>query len=151
MAVKKIPGREQPTESVKTNTGRHDEFGRELLDGRPMQPPLGYKRTPSLAEQISAMVRNERIQAELRAAGVETFAEADDFNIPDDVDPTSPYEMYFEPTPLAELVKREKADKAAKKKAAEEAAQAARGGQEPAKPAGAPPEGGSAQGAGGGA
>lgn len=48
---------------------RLDDHGREICDPTPMEPPLGYNRTPSLAEQIRSMVHNERLQAELAAAG----------------------------------------------------------------------------------
>lgn len=84
--------------------------GRELLDPTPMAPPVGYKRQPSLAEQIREMVRSERLAADLEAAGYETFDEAEDFEIGDDYDPTSPYEQHFDPTPVAELRRRRDQD-----------------------------------------
>lgn len=113
MAKKVVAGTEVPPEGGKPNRFSLDERGREVNDGRPMAPPVGYKRTPSLAEQIREMVRSERIAAELEAQGVETFAEADDFNVGDDIDPRSPYEEYFEPTPLEELIARERAEREA--------------------------------------
>lgn len=77
--------------------------GREILDPTPMAPPVGYKRHPSLAEQIREMVRSERLAAEAAAAGYETFEEADDFDVDDDVDPNSKYEGDFDPIPFEEL------------------------------------------------
>lgn len=81
-----------------------DELGREINDPTPMEPPLGYVRQPSLAEQIRDMVRGEKLRMEAEAAGMETFEESDDFDVGDDYDPHSPYENDFDP-PLSELVK----------------------------------------------
>lgn len=83
-----------------------DDKGREILDSTPMQPPVGYKRQPSLAETIREMVRSERLAQELAASGHETFEEADDFDVDDEYDPTSPWEEHFDPTPISELRRR---------------------------------------------
>lgn len=79
-----------------------DEHGRELPDPTPIAPPVGFRRQPSLAEQIRAMVRSERLRQEAEAQGFETFEEADDFEVGDDYDPTSPYEEVFDPHPNPE-------------------------------------------------
>lgn len=84
-----------------------DARGRELPDPTPIAPPIGYRRQPSLAEQIRQMVRSEKLAQELDARGVETFEEADDFDVGDDYDPQSPYEATFEPTPIPELRRRQ--------------------------------------------
>lgn len=76
--------------------------GKEYLDDTPIAPPVGYKRQPSLAEQIRLMVRNERLAAELAAQGIETFEESEDFDIGDDFDPTTPWENDFDP-PLRDI------------------------------------------------
>ena len=73
-----------------------DKHGRELPSPMQIQPPAGYRRQPSLAEQIREMVRSERLAADLAAQGAETFEEADDFDVDDDYDPTTPYEEVFE-------------------------------------------------------
>lgn len=74
-----------------------DAKRREKPDPLPVSPPLGYKKTPSLSEQIRDMVRSEKLRQAAEEAGVETFEEADDFDIPDDpVDPSTPYEADFE-------------------------------------------------------
>lgn len=77
----------------------HDEHGREIPDPTPMQPPIGYNRQPSLAEQMRAMILSEQLAQEARAAGHETFEEADDFDVGDDFDAErhSPYEANFDP------------------------------------------------------
>lgn len=68
----------------------------EVPNPTPMAPPVGYKRQPSLAEQIRAMVRSEQLKAAAEAKGFETFEESDDFEV-DDFDPSSPYEEIFDP------------------------------------------------------
>lgn len=68
----------------------------ELPDPVPLAPPLGYKKAPSLRDQIREMVLSERLRMEAEAAGAETFEEADDFDVPD-LDPTSPFEEVFDP------------------------------------------------------
>lgn len=68
----------------------------EVPNPTPVAPPVGYKRQPSLTEQIRAMVRSEALRQAAEAEGVETFEEADDFEV-DDYDPTSPYEEVFDP------------------------------------------------------
>lgn len=77
----------------------HDEAGREIPDPNPMQPPVGYNRQPSLAEQIRAAVVSEKLREVALAAGVETFEEADDFDVGDDFEAerNSPYEANFDP------------------------------------------------------
>lgn len=79
-----------------------DENGAEHPDPTPMAPPIGYKRQPSLAEQIREMVRSERLKQEVEEAGFETFEEADDFEVGDDYDPHSPHENDFDP-PVKEV------------------------------------------------
>lgn len=104
---------------------RLNEDGSEILDSRPMEPPVGYKAQPSLSEQIRAMVRSEQLAAAAEAGGAETFDEADDFDVPDDpIDPSTPYEEVFEGSSVREL--RERADKAKADLEAAEKAQAAR-------------------------
>lgn len=73
-----------------------DDLGREIPDPRPMQPPIGYKKQPSMFELIREATARE---VALYAAGrePETFEEADDFDIDDDVDPHSQWENDFDP------------------------------------------------------
>lgn len=83
-----------------------DELGREILDGTPMAPPVGYKKQPSMVDIVRNMVRSERLKAEAEAAGLESFEDADDFAIADDEGelPSSPHENQFDP-PVKELLK----------------------------------------------
>jgi len=71
-----------------------------------MEPPIGFVRAPSLAEQIRTMVRSEQLAQAATALGAETFADADDFDVNDDYDPSSPYEEQFDPLPISELERR---------------------------------------------
>lgn len=69
----------------------------EYPDPTPMAPPIGYKRQPSLHDQIRSMIRTEKVRQALEAAGLETAEEADDFEVGDDYDPASPHEHNFDP------------------------------------------------------
>lgn len=83
----------------KAQVSKYDESGGELMDPTPIAPPLGYKKSPTIAEQIRTMIQGERLRQEAEAAGYESFEEADDFEVGDDFDPRSPYEEVFEPMP----------------------------------------------------
>lgn len=79
-------------EDVYKTTDKHnrfDENGHEILNPTPMQPPLGYKPTLSLAEQIRVQVRQLKNLEDLEP---ETEEEADDFEIDDDPQPESRWE-----------------------------------------------------------
>lgn len=84
---------------AKQSQVHHDEEGREILDGTPIAPPIGYKPTKSIAEQVREMVRSEHLRLAAESAGMETFEEADDFDVGDDYDPSSPFELIFEGVP----------------------------------------------------
>lgn len=75
---------------------RYDELGRFHPDPTPIAPPVGYQRSPTIAEQIRTMVRSEHVRQAADAAGMDTFEEADDFDVGDDYDPRSPWEEQFE-------------------------------------------------------
>lgn len=71
---------------------RHNDAGEEMLDPVPMQPPLGYKRTPTLSEQIAQQVRRMKLELLQDDSVSETDEEADDFEVGDDFEPISPHE-----------------------------------------------------------
>lgn len=73
-----------------------DDLGREIPDPRPMQPPIGYKKQPSMFDLVRDAVRREHA---LYAANrePETFEDAEDFDVDDDFDPQSPWENEFDP------------------------------------------------------
>lgn len=71
----------------------HDEFGRELNDQTPLEVPLGRRnKDPYHVDNITALIRRE-ISAAAKDLGFETLEEADDFDIADEEDPLSQYEM----------------------------------------------------------
>lgn len=72
-----------------------NDAGSEILDSTPMEPPLGYISQPSMFDVMRKMISDR--ERELSAAGFETPEEADDFDVDDDFDPSSPYEHNFDP------------------------------------------------------
>lgn len=68
-----------------------NEHGQLVPDPVPMAPPVGFKPQPSLSEMIRAQV----LAASRDAAreGFETVEEADDFDVGDDPEISSPYEI----------------------------------------------------------
>lgn len=62
---------------------RHDEKGREIPDPRPMEMPLGLRKPESMEEMIRRFVRVEASRI-AQKEGMETFEEADDFEVEDD-------------------------------------------------------------------
>lgn len=77
--------------------------GKEYPNPVPLEPPIGYVDHVPLHEQIAAMVR---LQLSADSEEVETEDEANDFDVADDYDPSSPWELNFEPTvPWAEAVR----------------------------------------------
>lgn len=81
-----------------TAPGTHflDQNGHEVLDPTPMAPPVGFIQQPSMFEHIRNLVRTELSRRAAETGELESFEEADDFDIGDDYDPTSPYEVQFE-------------------------------------------------------
>lgn len=92
---------------LKFSPWRHDEDGGEVLDPTPMQPPLGYKKTPTLSEQIAMQVRRMKLELLNDDSVHETEEEADDFEVGDDFEPLSPHENDMMPS-IKELKKRAK-------------------------------------------
>jgi len=74
---------------------RLDANGHELPDPTPLSLPSGFKAPETLAETVKRLVRAASREAE--QAGDETFEEAEDFDVGDDFDPSTPYETFFDP------------------------------------------------------
>lgn len=85
---------------------KYNEKGEELPNPVPVAPPIGYKKQPSMVEMIRNMVRSEQLRHAAEKSGHESFEDADDFDVGDDIDPKAPYEAEFEPTPVDELRRR---------------------------------------------
>jgi len=85
---------------------RLDNNGHEILSDKPMAIPVGFRRPPTLAEQVARLVRTERFKESLEHEDLETFEEADDFDIPDDpLDPTTPYEADYDHAAISAMDK----------------------------------------------
>lgn len=78
--------------------GKNTQQHYETPDPTPVRMPAGFRRPETLEERIRRLVRSERFNADLEEAGFETFEEANDFDVPDDLpDPATPYEPFFDP------------------------------------------------------
>jgi len=74
--------------------------GKEMPDPVPTAPPVGYQAPPDLMQMIRTMIHGEKLREELLKQELETFEEADDFEIEDDpIDRLTDYERVFEPPP----------------------------------------------------
>lgn len=69
-----------------------DERGREIPDSKPMVHPLGLSVQETLADKIKRMVRYE-LSRQAEAQGHESFEDADDFDVGDEPELKSPYEL----------------------------------------------------------
>lgn len=74
---------------------RHTADGREKLNPTVMQPPIGYQRPPTIAEQIRQQVVQLR---HMQDDDPETIEEADDFDIEEDPQMPSPWENDMVPS-----------------------------------------------------
>lgn len=75
----------------------YNKNGEEILDTTPVAVPIRFKVPIPLNERIKQMVRDEASQL-AQQNGYESFDEADDFDIKDDMpDPLSPWEEDFDP------------------------------------------------------
>lgn len=75
---------------------RLDEFGHEVPDPTPLRIPSGFRRPETLQEQVARLVRGS-ISREAADAGFETFEESEDFDVDDEFDPRTPFEVVFDP------------------------------------------------------
>lgn len=112
-----IPTTEEHTRVPSAREKRLDESGREIVSPLPMEPPVGFKRQPSMVDIIREQIRSARFAEEAAREGMESFEEADDFDIGDDYEPNSPWENDFDP-PISELTKAGKAALKAREAAA---------------------------------
>jgi len=71
---------------------RFNDKGQEVPDPIPVAVPHNWARPLSLAEQIQRFVRTE-LSARAAQTEQETFEEADDFDVDEDPDPLSQYEI----------------------------------------------------------
>lgn len=69
-----------------------NERGHEVPDQTPVAVPLGWKRPETLQETVRRLIRGA-MSDQASAVGQESFEEADDFEVGDDYDPRSPFEI----------------------------------------------------------
>jgi len=72
-----------------------NENGHEILDDTPVAMPVGFKRPATMTEMIRQYVKTE-LSKQASDSGQESWEEADDFDIGDDYDPKSPWELTFD-------------------------------------------------------
>lgn len=75
---------------------RYDADGKFYPDPVPMAPPVGFVQKPSIADQMRRIFHSEQMKILAAQEGRESFEEADDFEIQDEYDPRSPFEMQLE-------------------------------------------------------
>lgn len=75
-----------------------DDKGREIPDPSPISVPAAFRRPETLAEQIRRLIRSDKLKQMADDQEMDTFDEAEDFDIDDEFwDPSSPYEEVFDP------------------------------------------------------
>lgn len=72
---------------------RYNEKGQEIPDPRPIEVPLGLRRPKDIHEMIHDALRGERMRIAAERAGVESFEEANDFELDEEPDLVSKYEL----------------------------------------------------------
>lgn len=66
-------------------------------DSKPMQVPSGLQKPITMEERLQRFMRLE-LSRVAQEQGFESFEESQDFDIPDDpVDPSTPFEEFFDP------------------------------------------------------
>lgn len=98
-----LPGLEQPPTFEQSVQSQYlDEHGREKPNPLPLAPPVGYVKRKTIAETIREAIAQASFEAAQR--GAETEAEANDFDVGEDMEPHSPWENDFEIDPALEAM-----------------------------------------------
>lgn len=92
-----------------------NKTGAEIHNEPPVAVPANYKRPPTLAEQVRQMCRTH-LSRMAQEQGQESWEDADDFEVGDDFDPSSPHELVFDPELEREVPKSIKQDLDAQRK-----------------------------------
>lgn len=71
---------------------QYNSLGQEVPDPTPVSVPHGWQRPLSLHEEIKRFIRLE-LSRGAQAVELETFEEAEDFEVEEDPDPLSAYEI----------------------------------------------------------
>lgn len=87
---------EKAAEALRTVAARLDPKGAEIPDPTPVSIPVHLRKPESMDDRIRRIISHS-ISKQAEAQGLESFEEADDFDIPDDpIDPTTPWEQDFD-------------------------------------------------------
>lgn len=78
-----------------SNTDKFNERGEEIMDPTPVAVPFKFQQR-SQFDWMRQFIRNE-ISRNAAEQGMESFEEANDFDVGEDFDPTTPYEEHFDP------------------------------------------------------
>lgn len=79
----------------------------EAVDPTPMTIPVHLNRRAT--SPFAQFMENMKLMSQIAEQnGYETIDEADDFDVGDDIDPTSPWELEYEPTLDREVTKQER-------------------------------------------
>lgn len=76
--------------------GRPYVGGQFYPDPTPVAPPVGYVPEISMFDRVREMIRSDALKKVAVESGAESFEEADDFDVDDDYEPFSPYELIVE-------------------------------------------------------
>lgn len=70
--------------------------GAEILDPKPVAVPVAFRTSETMDQRIKRIIEHS-MSVQAKNAGLETFEEADDFDIEDDpIDPSTPWETDFD-------------------------------------------------------
>lgn len=77
---------------------RLNEAGEEVPDDQPIAVPAGFKVPETMEQMMRRLLRSPEFSRAADADDIDTFEDAEDFEIDDDTfDPHSPYEEVFDP------------------------------------------------------
>lgn len=71
-------------DAVRAFQQKYNERGEEMPDPTPVEVPLGFRKPPTLHEQIKMFIRTEEFRRAAAREGVENFEEANDFELGDE-------------------------------------------------------------------
>lgn len=92
MAIKMNDGMQ-----IKRTGPKYNEKGEEMMDPTPVALPIAFKRPESVGQMMQRLIKNHYSKV-AAAEGLDSFDDADDFDIGDDVEPKSPYESDLDGT-----------------------------------------------------
>lgn len=83
---------------MKSYDEKYNMSGHEIMDNTPIAVPTRFRRSLTLQEQIQLMIKRDMSRL-AQQNGYETYEEADDFDVDDDPEMKSPYQLDDEIVP----------------------------------------------------